>query len=260
MLNFKNGRWIMAEKVFNVYIDEAGDEGFKVVANKWLSSRWFVIGALVVPAEFDREMASVINKIKDRIKYRNKLKPLHFCKLNHKKKKVAIQEIKEKGHFRLIITGVYKPDLIKDGVLKNEKQFLYNYITRYLLERVTWLADEYKRKVRLTFENRSNTSFDQLDNYIQQVLKDPKCQIRKDMILSWRVLNKSQSKNLQVADSLVSSVYAALEPDDYGNIETSYIMELKEFLYIRKGNLFSYGLKLFPYSGDSRILQERILG
>jgi len=244
-------------KVFNVYIDEAGDEGFKSIDGRWVSSKWFIIGALVVPEEFDREMASVVNQIKDHLNVNNKLKPMHFAGLRHRKRRYVIQQIANKGHFRLIIVGLHKPELIKDGPLKREKQYLYNYVTRYLLERVSWLANDYSRKVNLIFENRGNTSYNELDLYVKDLLEDPNCQIRQGTFLSWKALNKGQSKNLQVADSLVSSVFAALEPDIYGNVEASYIKDLNDFFYRRKGNLFSYGLKLFPHPGNSENAQSK---
>ncbi|SFR16850.1 DUF3800 domain-containing protein [Desulfoscipio geothermicus] len=157
-------------KVFNAYIDEAGDEGFTIRNGEWKSSKWFIISALVVPEEFDRDLASVIDDLKDEFRSKNKLKPLHFRSLNHNRKKKVIQEIVNKGHFKIIGIGINKTRLISTDVLKNEKQFLYNYATRYLLERISWLVDEYKRKVNLIFEHRRNTSYKELDSYIQSLL------------------------------------------------------------------------------------------
>ena len=34
--------------MYNVYIDESGDEGFTIKDGKWVSTKWFIIGALLV--------------------------------------------------------------------------------------------------------------------------------------------------------------------------------------------------------------------
>lgn len=250
------------KELFNAYIDESGDEGFRIKQGQWVSSKWFVIGALVVRASNDLVVSRNINHIKTgllSIPADKRLRPLHFQNLSHKKRKAVINEIAKTGLFRFIAVGIDKQE-IYDNVVKAqkaEKQLLYNFATRLLLERVTWLVNDYGGICNLVFEHRSNTSYDKLNEYIMKTMTYPDCGIKNGVLHKWEALNKSQSKNLQVADVLVSSVFAALEEDEYGNVEESYLLRFLPFLYRRNKNLFSYGLKLFPHGGELDRMRER---
>lgn len=238
---------------FNVYIDESGDEGFTTKDGVWVSSKWFVLGALIVRETNDLSLSKCINTIKDNLKFRNKLKPLHFADLNHEQKKYVIKTICEHGLFRCVYIAVYKPDL-KENFLR-EKEALYRYYTRYLIERVTWLVDDNKGKCNLIFEHRRNTSYEELEAYLNDVTRLPGNTIRPNTIKSFKALNKSQSKNLQIADAVASSLYKALEFNTLGLIEEGYINSLSKFIYHRGDNYHSYGLKFFPTSCDSSRIQ-----
>ena len=56
----------------------------------------------------------------------------------------------------------------------------------------------------------------------------------------------SRSAALQIADCGVSAIAAAIEPDQFGNVEKTYLHELKSNIYSRKGKYLSYGLKTLP--------------
>jgi len=62
----------MNAKELNAYIDEAGDEGFKNGA-----SQWFIISSVVVDNNSDRDIAQVIDKIKNRLWGDETRQPLH---------------------------------------------------------------------------------------------------------------------------------------------------------------------------------------
>jgi len=247
----------MAKYTFNVYIDESGDEGFAIKNGKWVSSKWFVIGAFITHKMSDLPLAQCVDEIKKKFKWENQ-KPLHFLDFSHEKKSFIINTItNNKGSFRVCYVAVYKPKLGDDTFLKNEKRYLYNYFTRYLLERISWLVDDLKGEAHLIFENRSNTSYEELNKYITGLIGKPGVQIRPNVFKSWRSLNKGQSKNLQLADAVTTSLFKALEENQFGMVEQSYIRKLKPFIYHQKGNYHSYGLKLFPDSLDkSTVLTE----
>ncbi|WP_092487482.1 hypothetical protein [Desulfoscipio geothermicus] len=67
---------------------------------------------------------------------------------------------------------------------------------------------------------------------------------------------KNQLKNLQIVDSLASATFEAFEPNEFGDVEPAYILKAKKYFYVRNGNLFSYGLKLFPDAGNSKFIQK----
>jgi len=234
---------------FNAYIDESGDEGFKIKNGQWVSSEWFVIGALVTFKERDLDLARTVNAIKTDILKRNALtmlKPLHFVKYDHKQRRAIVNEIcAHKKWFRFIAVGVDKTTTQQGASLRDEKQYLYNYATRLLIERISWLTHDHG-KCKLIFENRTNTSYKDMEKYIDHILGDKDCQIKKHTISGYKVANKNEFKNLQIADCLVGSVFAALEKDNYGFTEDAYIKIINPCFYRRNKNLFSYGLKLIP--------------
>ncbi|MEW5919833.1 MAG: hypothetical protein AB1796_02540 [Bacillota bacterium] len=115
---------------------------------------------------------------------------------------------------------------------------------------------ERKDKARLIFEHRSNVSHDDLNQYILGLLERTDCEINKNALASWEVLNKNQSKNLQVADSINGATFAAFEEDEYGFVEPTYIKMLSKYFYRRGENLASYGLKLFPLSCTTPQMQQ----
>ncbi|MHB8928804.1 MAG: hypothetical protein ACYC9Q_14375 [Bacillota bacterium] len=98
------------------------------------------------------------------------------------------------------------------------------------------------------FENKASLSYDALRAYARALMADPAYQVRP-VIDGIEPRNKSQCKMLQVADACTSACLEAFEPDQFGNPETAYLEEISKLLYRRNGNLFSYGLKLFPDDG-----------
>ena len=55
-------------KVFNIYIDEAGDEGFVFNQQAPLgSSRWFIIAGIIVRQEDDLEVSHCIDRVRQRL-------------------------------------------------------------------------------------------------------------------------------------------------------------------------------------------------
>lgn len=230
--------------VFNVYIDEAGDEGFTRKNGVWVSSQWFVIGAFIVRSTNDLAVSKSVNTIKEKLNIQP-TKPLHFTNLSHDKRKFVIKTITDTGLFRCTYVAMKKEALGENTRLKISP-LLYNYCTRYLLERVTWLIGDQHGKANLIFENRTNTSYSNLERYIQEITNQKGNKIRKNVIQSFKPIAKGQSKNLQLADAVVSSLFQALEVNKLGLYESSYIEKIKPFIYKRDGNYSSYGLKLFP--------------
>jgi hypothetical protein len=60
-----------------------------------------------------------------------------------------------------------------------------------------------------------------------------------------RLLQKRESEWAQAADWAVGAIFDALNPDEFGNVETRYLETLAPRIY-RSGNVFSYGLKFLP--------------
>jgi hypothetical protein len=242
--------------VFHAYIDEAGDEGFKPGATSW-----FVLSAIVVEEERDREVAHSINDIKLRLWGVTSNQPLHWSKLKHEKKRVVVQELL-RHDFTIISVAFEKKYLDRTRFdshydRANRMKFrwaMYFYATRLLAERLCRYATRHGRRVRVFFENRGSISYSELRAYLTAMTVSPgpygKSTISGGVISSVSAHNKETLKLLQIADACSGALFDALEPDKYGNgnIEESYVLAIKDKYDRYSGKLWGYGIKLFPRS------------
>ncbi len=231
----------MEKNIYNVYIDEAGDEGFKFQCSSGRgSSKFFVLSAIIVKKELDQKLASVVNDLKSILKYQQKdiLSPLHFYKMSHEKRKVCIKQLVDFKEYTIISIVFQKESLTKPLKVKS---MLYNYACKLLLEKVSIFLKVNEAKANFIFEHRRNTHYDELEIYIRKVID------YEQYVLSIKPLTKSQSKCLQLADIVASSTYQAFEPNQYdGDVEPSYFMRMSDNIFTYKGKCLGYGLKLFP--------------
>lgn len=131
---------------YNVYIDEAGDEGFKFKCDRGRgSSKFFVLSAIIVKQELDQGLASLVNELKQILKYQPKdmLALLHFYKMSHGKRKVCVNHL---VHFKdyTIVSIVFQKEKLMEPL--KVKSVLYNYACKLLLEKVTIFLKSQKAK------------------------------------------------------------------------------------------------------------------
>lgn len=140
---------------FNVYIDESGDEGFRFGEGRG-SSRWFALSAVITRSERDLETVKLVDEVRLQLR-KHQRADLHFRDLRHEQRLPYIQRIAA-AHVRTVTVLVHKPSL--DADVYSAKGLLYNYATRLLLERVSWLCRDKRtqdeHRARLIFSNRSN--------------------------------------------------------------------------------------------------------
>ena len=245
----------MPEEILNAYIDESGDEGFKPGA-----SQWFIVSAVVVKQANDRVVASAINEIKHRLWGNITRQPLHWVRLRHEKKRVVIHEM-SKQNFTLFAVALEKKYLVRERFdshydRQNRMKFrwaMYFYTTKLLVERICKYAERKGAQVNLIFENRSSISYKDLRDYLTFMTDYPgpysrRPTIPRQMIKSVEPHNKEVKKLLQVADACSGALQDALEINQYGDVEESYIMGLAEKFDRPSGRLWGIGLKLFPRS------------
>jgi len=153
----------------------------------------------------------------------------------------------------------------------SEKNQLYFYVTRFLIERISWLCRDYRSIVKegngqakITFSRRGGLSYQAFRDYLKR-LRD-----KSETTVHWPVIDieaieaKDHSTNagLQLADCCTSSIAASIERDPYGNVEGSYLEELTNNIYHRNGKYMSYGLKFLPSINEIELDkgQARIFG
>lgn len=238
------------------FIDESGDDGFKRFrepGGRGGSSRWLVISACVFRKSYLLEAVSWRDEVNSRMPDRKK-RVLHFAELNHGQKVAAAQVLASKPVRVMSVLAAKEP--IPDGIYTGKNQ-LYFYMTRYLIERISWLCRDLRPsvpegdgRVAITFSRRGGMSYEDFRAYLAHLKADTSGDVR----IHWPVIDidgvdaqdHSRSASLQMADIVASAFAAGLEPDVYGNCEVRYAEILRRAVYHRNGNYFSYGVKIVP--------------
>ena len=125
---------------FVAYIDEAGDEGLGKLTPipSAAQSKWLTIGGILVREENDRDLPAWRDEIMGKFPAKRR-RDLHFRTLNRAQKVSATEYLADK-QFGICCVCSNKITLCDDGALFRrftQKGHLYNYLTRYLLERLT---------------------------------------------------------------------------------------------------------------------------
>jgi hypothetical protein len=130
---------------------------------------------------------------------------------------------------------------------------------------VSWLCRDHRKpetgsgQAEVIFSNRSQMSYEELRGYLRKLREETG---DFGVTVDWSVLNPeairavehSQLAGLQVADAVASSLFAALNPNPYGDTEDKYARLLLPVCYRHKGALLGYGLKFWP--GDVESLKR----
>lgn len=242
---------------FVAYIDESGDEGFVFNADGTGSSRWFVLSAAVIRQVNDAQMVSCLKEARAVLGKPPKT-PLHFVGLKHDQRVPYIRRVGALS-MRTVNVLVYKPLIAEPEKFQSTKYLLYRYVTRLLLERVSWLcrdqrrADEGDGFCEVIFSNRSNMSYGDMRDYLKLLLAqaedDPqRVQIDATVINPDQIRSVEHSKlaGLQVADAVASGFHFALKVNRYGETETGYLPHLKKTIYRHRSLAMGYGIKVWP--------------
>jgi len=243
---------------FIAYIDESGDDGligrFRQPGGRGGPSHWLSIGAVVWRASRDLDAVRWAQEIQAKLPAQKQKKTLHFSELDHQQRVMAINTLVGKP-FRAVCVLANKP-VIPDGIY-TEKNQLYHYMCRYLIERISWLCRDNRRnapegdgRVKIVFARRGGMSYDEFRDYLQKLhdRNDPDIQIHWPVIDIDGIEAHDQPARygLQIADLVVSGLSWGVEQDFYGNCECRFARALKPHVYQRGGNYLSYGAKLVP--------------
>jgi len=228
------------------YLDEAGDEGFGKLrtSNSGGQSRWLLMGGIIVSKENDSKLPKWRDEITALMPSKNR-KDLHFKNLNHEQRVMATRSLSDKPFGASVICS-FKENIqdLKDTKPKaykiyKQKGHLYNYLVRFLLERLT-TACQLKSgktpcKLNVTFSKRGGTNYTEMRDYLFY-LRDGHEKISPVRSINWDVLhpedikveNHSNRAGLQIADVVTSATYKALEPNSFLDTEPRYVMNLAQ--------------------------------
>ena len=247
---------------FVAYIDEAGDEGLGKLKepDRGGQSRWLVIGAMIVRDDHNKELPAWRDGIRGM--FPNRQRPdLHFRHLNHPQRVAACEYLAGK-RFGICCACSNKITLLdspKWYSLFKQKGYLYNYLTRYLLERITsslrTVADQSGQAVelRIVFSKRPNTDYQSMRDYLI-LMRDGRERLKPVRSIDWTVFSPDNIKvenhslwaGLQLADIVTSATASGLEPNAFGNYEPRYATALAKRFLARQKSIINCGLTLLP--------------
>ncbi|WP_081269162.1 DUF3800 domain-containing protein [Variovorax paradoxus] len=245
---------------FVAYIDESGDEGFTFRDNGSGSSRWFVLTAVIFRKSGDATAVHALRKARQTLKWEAK-KSFHFSEMRHEQRLVLLHEIAQLNTRTVSIIS-YKPDIPNPEHYQANKCLLYRYLTRLLLERVSWLCRDKKidgqgdGSVDLIFSDRASMSYVDLRNYIEllrkQSLLNTNIQIHWPAVVTEKIraVAHNQMSGLQIADAVATSVFYGIRLSRLGISDPSYMVLLRELAYQHKKSRFGYGVKFLSNFQD----------
>jgi hypothetical protein len=243
------------------YVDEAGDEGFGKLAdgNATGQSRWLLIGAAITRGGDDPTLPGLRDKIIARFP-KMKRRDLHFRELKHDQKVVVTQEI-AKMPVKACVTFSNKITLVGTRWADTFKRpgHLYNFLTRWLLERVTThcameaRAEGIDGRLKVVFSRRGGTDYQSMVRYME-LMRDGRELMQPVRSINWSVFdpsdiaveNHEKRAGLQIADAVTSAFFSAVEPNTYGNYETRYAENLRSSVLRRGGSALNCGITPVP--------------
>jgi hypothetical protein len=243
---------------YTAFIDESGDPGLKRSA-----SDWFIPSAVLVRAANETLIQGWIADIKKPMKNQKRL-DLHFTKLDLGMRRRAcamLGSLSVRGFTNISRKAnmvnyrnlraenrparrVYQDD--EQFVLKPENDWFQNWMTRVLVERVTWYCarlsiKEYKepRIVRIVIGSRDGFYIQSFIDYLKLDLENQRT--GKDTLKyhpDWRVLDWDQiteapaasEPGLQLADILCGAFTHAVDKKRYGRCGASYAQAFKKIM------------------------------
>ena len=236
---------------FHAYIDESGDEGFSFRDPPGQgSSDWFVLSACVVRAANLPIIARQCGPTFRQIEAKGRV--VHFRSLPDKEKLILAESIGAKS-IKTVSICVNKRQLqqmYKNHTLDRRRR-LYFYASRLLLERITWIARDYRdpkaadHRCKLIFSRNKYFSYGRLCRYLDE-LQATNTKIAWDYIdlPATSAAEHHSSMWLKVADAVASGMASALEL----NKSESYALAMGKAMYrYRDKTCKSYGLKFFPH-------------
>lgn len=257
---------------YYAYIDEAGDEGFgklRNLATRGGQSTWLMIGAIIVTEENDKLLPAWRDEL--RAKFPQKRHDhLHWANLNHDQRVVVAQGLADKK-LGVALTMSHKvtiPGSLREAQFK-KPQFLYNYLVRWLLERLITACQAHAApeaaRLHLTFSRRRGTDYIYMRDYLRK-LANKQDVVKAPRVTDWAVLdiekikveNHAKRAGLQLADCATSAFFNALEPNQFGNTEPAYAMRLARNLLHTSGKVQGEGLTVVPNIGFARCDAQQI--
>ena len=216
-----------------IYIDEAGDLG----ANR--GTQWFVLTAVIVDKRDEPQLRNAIKAIRARLN----LQTIHFRNVKDFNRRAYIVSELSNEHFQCV--NILFDTRQYDKTKMQAEHTAYNFICRYLLERVSWLLRDTSRKGDIVLSSRGTSKDAELSKYIQNKLFPYQGNEIADVFTGVECKQAHAWDMLQLADVCATSMFYAHEINGYGFVTPCFAIRLGSKLYRRDGKVEKYGLKYF---------------
>mgnify|MGYP002623721657 CR=1 FL=1 len=248
---------------FIAYIDESGDIGINL--DKSGSSEWFGIAAFIIPADKDLSLVQYKKQIVEKCKLRTK--DIHMKEIyNEDKRRFIAQEVGHIPESKCVVVLSNKTSLYKKNIFHTKDSY-YQYMSRYLLERITCCCSQCKTKshkekgkVKIIFATRGGMNYDKLKKYLYTLRDSPnvnkKINSQKLPKIDWNVIDIEEVQNipaekragLQFADVLSYSFFKAANKNEYGMVNPGYCLFFKQNMYDCGGRVWHNGVTIVNIS------------
>ncbi len=218
---------------FNVYIDEAGDLGYR------RGTKWFVLTAVIAASRDEPKIRAAISQLKAKLNVHE----IHFRKINNFFNKIlTVQELARLPF--TFISIVVDTDLL-DEEMRSDSMTAYNYICSMLIESTVRYLREKGCTGSITLSARGTSRDNELIRYISQLIDDKNNNIAPDVITGITAKPAGSWDMLQMADVCAAAAFSRFQKNPQGFCVPCYTNVLSPHLYQRNGSVFGYGLKYF---------------
>ena len=236
------------------YVDESGDTG-----TRGRGSRWFVLGCAVA---LDADAAAAREALVEGAAIAGQPEPsrLHFTSLSHDNKMGVIQLLAD-APWTGIVVASDTTKIHPRSPLANPAHH-YNYVARYVVERISRLAEEADEPASALFEHRKGVNFPQFRDYIGFLSERGERRVNPSYlpVERMRQLSKGDDSLLCIADGLAYACFRALEPDrKWKRTERSYLDALRPRLWrgpISDPDVHKWGMTLMPTPMRDSFVEE----
>lgn len=178
-----------------VYIDESGDEGFRFGKG---SSDWFIVSAVVTQKATDLETVKLVDHVREQVLNRKDHEPLHFRKLKHEHR-IPFLDVLSQADLKALVVLIHKPS-IKNVEIFQQKNRMYFYAARLLLERVSWYCRDHVTTktpgddtAEIIFSNRGGMKYEEFRQYMNRLRHRTESD---DVQINWNVIKAIKSQHL----------------------------------------------------------------
>lgn len=216
------------------YIDEAGDLGAR------RGTQWFVLSAVVVAQADEKAIRARINQIKTRLN----LNKIHMRDVRDFYKRAFI--VRELAQERFTYMNVlFDCNQFDTGKIPSA-DVAYNYICRYLLQRVSCHLVMANRCCDVVLSARGTSRDGELIRYInEKLLPYPGNEIDQGRFGKVSARSASEWDMLQLADICATTMFWNYESNALGFCTPCFSLALQNHLCTANGKLEPFGIKFF---------------